>query len=69
MDRDDSPTDAEDTESDGPTLSDRVEASDDFRTALEQSTGILVQHRRIFLLLVIGSLLLAAIVIGYPFSR
>ncbi len=69
MDRDDSPIDGEDTESDGPTLSDRVEASDDFRTALEQSTGIVVQHRRIFLLLVIGSLLIVAIVIGYPFFR
>ncbi|WP_290815301.1 hypothetical protein [Halovivax sp.] len=69
MDRDDLPTDAEDTESDEPTLSDRIEASDDFRTALEQSTGIVVQHRRIFLLLVIGSLLLAAILIGYPFFR
>ena len=61
--------DAEDPEPDGPTLSDRVEASEDIRTALEQSTGIVVQHRRIFLLLVIGSLLLAAIVFGYPFFR
>ena len=69
MDRDDPPMDAEDTESNGPTLSDRVEASEDFRTALEQSTGIVVQYRRIFLLLAIVSLLLAIIVIGYPFFR
>lgn len=69
MDRDDPSTDAEDIQTDRSTLSDRIEASDDFRTALEQSTGIVVQHRRIFLLLVIGSLLLAGIVIGYPLFR
>ena len=41
-----------------PTLADRVEASEDFGAALEQSTAILVQYRRIVLLV---SLLVAIV--------
>ena len=56
---------AAETEPDEPTLADRVEASEDFGAALEQSTALLVQYRRIFLLLLIGSVLVTATAFVY----
>ena len=66
MNRDDSSHDPEDVTTEEPTLADRVEASEDFGAALEQSKELLMEHRRILLLLVLGSLLLAVLAIAYP---
>lgn len=60
MARNDSPGETETSESDEPSIADRVEASDDFRAALEQSSGLVVQYRRIFFVLVLVSILVAA---------
>ncbi len=49
-----------------PSLSERIEASDDFRGALEQSTGLLSEHRRALLVLVLVSLIITGMVIVYP---
>lgn len=62
MTRTDSSGDGDDADADPPSLSERVEASDDFRGALEQSAGLTVQYRRIVLGLVVVAALLALIV-------
>lgn len=67
MDQNDRPGDGDENDSNGPTLADRVEASDDFRGALEQSTELAMDHRRLLLILVLGSLLLTAVLIAYPY--
>ena len=69
MSRDEPHTDADETDRDEPTLTDRVEASEDFSAALEQSMELLSQYRRLVFLLVLASLLVAAFVIGYPYVR
>lgn len=66
MSRDDSPTEADASEPEAPTLADRVEASDDFGAALQQSTSLIAQDRRIVLILMLVGALLVGIVIVYP---
>ena len=60
MARNDAPDETEVAESDEPSIADRIEASDDFRAALEQSSGLVVQYRRVFFVLVLLSILVAA---------
>ena len=55
-----------DRETGDPTLADRIEASEDFRASIEQSVALVRQHRRILLLLVIASLVVAGLVFVYP---
>ena len=63
MTRDDSSADPDQTEADEPTLADRVEASEDFGAAIEQSTALLVQYRRILLILILVSLVIVIVMI------
>ena len=64
MAQDDPTADNGEAASDEPTLADRIDASDDFRASLEQSTALLAQYRRIFLLVLLGSLLLATLTLA-----
>ena len=59
--------DADETEPDDPTLADRIEASEDFRASIEQSVGLVRQHRRILLLLMIASIVIVGLVFVYPY--
>lgn len=48
--------DTDDDTADPPSIGDRVEASDDFTAALEQSVGLVKANRKLLILLVIASL-------------
>lgn len=51
---------------DTPTIGDRVEASEDFTAALEQSVGLVKSNRRLLILLVLASFIIL-LWITYPF--
>lgn len=50
-----------------PTLADRVEASDDLGAALQQSTQIVLDYRRVFFILAFVTILIAAMLLVYPY--
>ena len=60
----------EDTEADDstdtPTIGDRVEASEDFSAALEQSVGLVTANRKLLVLLVLASFALL-LWLAYPY--
>lgn len=55
------------TTEDPPSLGDRVEASEDFRASLEQSVGLVKEHRRLLILLALASLLAFGVLVVYPY--
>ena len=48
--------DTDDDTADTPTIGDRVDASEDFTAALEQSVGLVKANRKLLILLIIASL-------------
>lgn len=58
--------DTDDDTADTPSIGDRVEASDDFTAALEQSVGLVKANRKLLILLIITSLAIL-LWVTYPY--
>ena len=56
----------DDTTDKSPSIRDRVDASDDFGAALDQSVGLVTANKKLLLLLVVASFILV-LWLAYPY--